>query len=54
MSRLAFAVVFFALTSATRRSPRQGDLCDQLARQAEHGGFYQAVADGTYARYGST
>ncbi|MDH8340753.1 ABC transporter substrate-binding protein, partial [Klebsiella pneumoniae] len=20
--------------------------------QAEHGGFYQAVADGTYARYG--
>ena len=31
---------------------RQGLVRDQLGGQAEHGGFYQALADGTYRKYG--
>ena len=31
---------------------RQSELCDNWKAQAAQGGFYQALADGTYAQYG--
>lgn len=53
MSRLAFAVVFFALTVChAALALDKVTFATNWRAQAEHGGFYQAVADGTYARYG--
>lgn len=46
---LAFAATFFASPAYSLDKVRFGT--DWLA-EADHGGFYQAVADGTYARYG--
>src|SRR5437879_9656062 len=53
MARWAFAAM--ALTAL---SPAHGQTLDKVSfgtnwvAEAEHGGFYQAVADGTYAKYG--
>ena len=53
MPRLAFAGVFFALTfSQMALALDKVTFATNWRAQAEHGGFYQAVADGTYARYG--
>jgi len=48
-SLLAFAATFLASPAYSLDKVRFGT--DWLA-EADHGGFYQAVADGTYARYG--
>ena len=55
-----FGVVLACLTvwSATGRSPASAQSLDKVTfgtnwvAEAEHGGFYQALADGTYRKYG--
>jgi NitT/TauT family transport system substrate-binding protein len=47
----------FAATAASGQTPPAEDLdkvtfATNWVAEAEHGGFYQAVADGTYAKYG--
>ena len=52
LTRLAiFLLGLAALCSAAHALDRVTIGANWLA-EAEHGGFYQAVADGTYARYG--
>jgi len=54
---LAAGMALWSLTGAAAHAQAPGGL-DKISfgtnwvAQAEHGGFYQAVADGTYARYG--
>ena len=54
---LAAGMALWSLTGAAAHAQVPGGL-DKISfgtnwvAQAEHGGFYQAVADGTYARYG--
>src|SRR5947207_15556747 len=53
MSRIPALLLLFAVASTA-----QGQQLDKVrfgtnwVAQAEHGGFYQALADGTYRRYG--
>jgi len=47
----AFAVLFLTLVFPARALDKVSFGTNWLA-QAEHGGFYQALADGTYERYG--
>jgi len=49
--RLVFAAVLLAQTLAAQAADKVALAANWLA-EAEHGGFYQALADGTYARYG--
>jgi NitT/TauT family transport system substrate-binding protein len=49
--RLALALCFCLHVHAARAADKIVFAANWLA-QAEHGGFYQALADGTYARYG--
>jgi NitT/TauT family transport system substrate-binding protein len=51
MPRIILAILFFALAWPARALDRVTFATNWRA-QAEHGGFYQAVVDGTYARYG--
>jgi len=51
MPRIILAVLLFALASPAWALDRVTFATNWRA-QAEHGGFYQAVVDGTYARYG--
>jgi NitT/TauT family transport system substrate-binding protein len=53
LAMLALAVLSFAAPAAATAQPLQRVVfsTDWLA-QAEHGGFYQAVAEGTYRKYG--
>jgi NitT/TauT family transport system substrate-binding protein len=52
--RLALAAVATALTLAAGAAAAQDAVTfgTNWLAQAEHGGYYQAVADGTYAKYG--
>ncbi len=53
MSRKVCAAAFLALAfSLPARALEKVTFATNWRAQAEHGGFYQAVADGTYARYG--
>ncbi|WP_246206897.1 ABC transporter substrate-binding protein [Methylocystis heyeri] len=53
MPRIAFFAVLFALFAASSaRALDKVSFATNWRAQAEHGGFYQAIADGTYARYG--
>jgi len=51
VAHLVFAVILVASGAAAQAPERIVFATDWLA-QAEHGGFYQAVADGTYRKYG--
>ena len=46
------ACVIFMLSGANPAARSSRDICDQLAGGGRHGGFYQALAEGTYAKYG--
>jgi NitT/TauT family transport system substrate-binding protein len=50
-ARIAF-VVFATLTAAPAQALDKVSFGTNWVAEAEHGGFYQAVADGTYAKYG--
>ncbi len=54
ISRLActFLIGFAALGSAAAQALDKVSFGTNWVAQAEHGGFYQAVADGTYRKYG--
>src|SRR6266568_4810388 len=55
---LGFAAVLSAIAGALSLSPAVAQALDKVrfgtnwVAEAEHGGFYQAIADGTYAKYG--
>src|SRR6266568_5072425 len=55
---LGFAAVLSAIAGALSLSPAVAQALDKVrfgtnwVAEAEHGGFYQALADGTYAKYG--
>ncbi len=51
MSRLALALLAALIALPARAADKVIFATNWLA-EAEHGGFYQALADGTYARYG--
>ncbi|MFO1124569.1 MAG: ABC transporter substrate-binding protein [Methylocystis sp.] len=55
-ARSAFAgILFVAITvlfAASAQALDKVSFATNWRAQAEHGGFYQAIADGTYARYG--
>jgi NitT/TauT family transport system substrate-binding protein len=57
-TRIARAIAALALVSAVATAPAFAQPLDKVAfgtnwvAQAEHGGFYQALADGTYRKYG--
>ena len=53
--RIALAVVLvgFAVSNSASALDK-GDFRNQLAADPEAGGFYQALVDGTYTKYGST
>jgi NitT/TauT family transport system substrate-binding protein len=50
-ARIAF-VVFATLTAVPAQALDKVSFGTNWVAEAEHGGFYQAVADGTYAKYG--
>src|SRR6516162_3663754 len=53
MSRIAAVLLLFVLASAGQaQSPDKVRFGTNWVAEAEHGGFYQAVADGTYRKYG--
>src|SRR6476646_7577793 len=58
MARWALAAMVPAALALTALSPASAQTRDKVSfgtnwvAEAEHGGFYQAVADGTYAKYG--
>jgi NitT/TauT family transport system substrate-binding protein len=52
MARWALAVALTALTAAQAQTLDKVSFGTNWVAEAEHGGFYQAVADGTYAKYG--
>src|SRR3954466_2988996 len=54
MTRFAAFVLAFAaaLTAAQAQSLDKVSFGTNWVAQAEHGGFYQALADGTYRQYG--
>jgi NitT/TauT family transport system substrate-binding protein len=49
---LAFALIFVLLSVTTVRALDKVTFATNWRAEAEHGGFYQALADGTYAKYG--
>jgi NitT/TauT family transport system substrate-binding protein len=49
---LAFALIFVSLSVTTARALDKVTFATNWRAEAEHGGFYQALADGTYAKYG--
>jgi NitT/TauT family transport system substrate-binding protein len=57
-SRIYTAGMFLVLASAVLPAPAAAQVLDKVSfgtnwvAEAEHGGFYQALADGTYRRYG--
>src|ERR1700682_5476607 len=57
-SRIYAAGMFLVLASEVLAAPAWSQVLDKVsfgtnwAAEAEHGGFYQALADGTYRRYG--
>jgi NitT/TauT family transport system substrate-binding protein len=57
-TRIARSIAALALVSAVATAPVFAQPLDKVAfgtnwvAQAEHGGFYQALADGTYRKYG--
>jgi NitT/TauT family transport system substrate-binding protein len=57
-SRICTAGMFLALASGMQATPAAAQALDKVTfgtnwvAEAEHGGFYQALADGTYKRYG--
>src|ERR1700719_1944221 len=57
-SRIYAAGMFLVLASAVLSAPAAAQVLDKVSfgtnwvAEAEHGGFYQALADGTYRRYG--
>ena len=51
MRRLVLLSVVLAFDAAAQTPDRLVFATDWLA-EAEHGGFYQALAEGTYAKYG--
>ncbi len=52
MPRILLAVVCLLLALAPAQALDKVTFATNWRAQAEHGGFYQAAADGTYARYG--
>ena len=54
MTRLATVLLSFAvaLASAQAQPLDKVRFGTNWVAEAEHGGFYQALADGTYAKYG--
>jgi NitT/TauT family transport system substrate-binding protein len=46
------ALVMAALPAAAQTTPDKVSFGTNWVAEAEHGGFFQAVADGTYAKYG--
>src|SRR5580704_8409611 len=58
MSRLATILLGFTAAFAASLGPAQAQHVDKVrfgtnwVAEAEHGGFYQALADGTYKKYG--
>jgi NitT/TauT family transport system substrate-binding protein len=52
MFRRFLATAFALLTALPALAADKVTFATNWRAQAEHGGFYQAVADGTYARYG--
>src|SRR5437762_8426104 len=54
LTRRAFVASSLALTSAPARAQQLDKVSfgTNWVAEAEHGGFYQAVADGTYRKYG--
>jgi NitT/TauT family transport system substrate-binding protein len=50
--RIAIAFAALAAPLAPAQSPTRLVFATDWLAQAEHGGFYQAVAEGTYAKYG--
>ena len=49
--RLAVAAIAFAAAAASAQAPDKIVFATDWLAQAEHGGFYQALADGTYRKY---
>jgi len=47
-----FCLIFFLLSGTQAFALEKITFATNWLAQAEHGGFYQALADGTYARYG--
>ena len=47
-----FAVAVLVSASASAQTPDKVSFGTNWVAQAEHGGFYQAIADGTYKKYG--
>jgi NitT/TauT family transport system substrate-binding protein len=52
MARWALAMALTALPAAQAQTLDKVSFGTNWVAEAEHGGFYQAVADGTYAKYG--
>jgi len=52
MARWTFAMALTALPAAQAQTLDKVSFGTNWVAEAEHGGFYQAVADGTYAKYG--
>jgi NitT/TauT family transport system substrate-binding protein len=52
LSKWLAASALFALSAAPALAQDKVTYLTNWVAQAEHGGFYQAVADGTYAKYG--
>ena len=48
----AFLVVFAVIAAAQAQQPDKLRFGTNWVAEAEHGGFYQALADGTYKKYG--
>ncbi|MGA9562088.1 MAG: ABC transporter substrate-binding protein, partial [Pseudolabrys sp.] len=48
----AFLVVFAAVAAAQAQQLDKVRFGTNWVAEAEHGGFYQALADGTYKKYG--
>jgi NitT/TauT family transport system substrate-binding protein len=49
---LAFALIFVAVSATSAFALDKVTFATNWRAEAEHGGFYQALADGTYAKYG--
>src|ERR1700750_677694 len=50
--RLTYALLLLTLTCGARQAADKVRFGTNWVAEAEHGGFYQALADGTYAKYG--
>ena len=58
LAKIAYAAAVLGLAAAVSLSSARAQALDKVTfgtnwvAEAEHGGFYQAVADGTYEKYG--